>query len=160
MGSKRGAPAKVAARRVSAKAKAKATTKPSAAARPAPGAAPALRKVAFTMFQISDPERARAFYEGPLGLERGLHAPHGTWTEYDLPGGGCLALFCHPDKNAARPGGGNIAFEVDDLDRWLARMAEVGQTARGGVIKGPHCRMGNFVDPDGNGVILHQLDRR
>lgn len=29
---------------------------------------------------------ARAFYEEVLGLTRGLAAPNGVWTEYDLPG--------------------------------------------------------------------------
>ncbi|HMG56910.1 MAG TPA: hypothetical protein VK601_25605 [Kofleriaceae bacterium] len=32
-------------------------------------------------------------YEGSLGLAVGGHASSGVWTEYDLPGGGCLALL-------------------------------------------------------------------
>ena len=75
------------------------------------------QKVAFTMFAVTDPTRARNFYENVLGLTRGLAAPNGVWTEYDLPGGGCLALFCHPDPKFARsPGGASVAFEVADLD--------------------------------------------
>lgn len=51
-----------------------------------------LKKVAFTMYPVQDADRARTFYEGTLGLTRGKYSPNGIWTEYDLPGGGCLAL--------------------------------------------------------------------
>ena len=50
-----------------------------------------LKKVAFTMFPVKDTPRARAFYEGTLVLRVGSHSDNGVWTEYDLPGGGCLA---------------------------------------------------------------------
>ena len=57
-----------------------------------------LKKVAFTMYPVKDPVRARAFYEGTLGLKVGSHSSNGTWTEYDLPGGGCVALFATNDR--------------------------------------------------------------
>ena len=55
---------------------------------------PMLKKVAFTMYPISDVTRAREFYEQKLGLKIGNHGSRGDqwWIEYDLPGGGCLAL--------------------------------------------------------------------
>ena len=120
-----------------------------------------LQKIAFTMFQVEDPVRARSFYEDVLGLTRGLASPDGTWTEYDLPGGGCLALFRHPDPQQARPAGGaSVAFEVADLDALNQRLAAVGVTYQGEMIRGPNCRMSNILDSEGNGIILHQLDRR
>lgn len=119
-----------------------------------------LLKVAFTMFEVVDPPRARAFYEDTLGLTRGLASPDGTWTEYDLPGGGCLALFRHPaPDHTPRPGGAAIALEVRDLDAVRARLAAAGVQFVGGVIKGPHCRMANLHDSEGNMIILHQRDR-
>ncbi len=119
-----------------------------------------LQKVAFTMFQVADPVRARAFYEDTLGLTRGLASPDGTWTEYDLPGGGCLALFRHPDPAQRQaPGGAAIAFEVADLDALNVRLRALGVTYRGDVVHGPHCRMSNIVDSEGNGIILHELNR-
>lgn len=117
------------------------------------------KKVAFTMFSVEDPMRARAFYEDVLGLTRANGSTDGTWTEYDLPGGGCLALFRHPNPAfASTPGGASIAFEVADLDALNERLAAAGVVYKGGVIKGPHCRMSNIVDSEGNGIILHQLD--
>jgi catechol 2,3-dioxygenase-like lactoylglutathione lyase family enzyme len=118
------------------------------------------RKVAFTMFSIADPTRARAFYEDVLGLERGMSSPDGTWTEYDLPEGGCLALFRHPRPEHGRaPGGASLALEVADLDALNARLRAAGVVYQGDVIRGPHCRMSNILDSEGNSIILHQLDR-
>jgi predicted enzyme related to lactoylglutathione lyase len=115
-------------------------------------------KVAFTMFPVVDAKRARAFYEDVLGLERGLASPDGVWTEYDLPGGGCLALFCAPSPEmATKPGGASIALEVADLDALNQRLTTAGVQYRGGVVHGPNCRMSNIVDSEGNAIILHEL---
>lgn len=118
------------------------------------------QKVAFTMFNVVDPKRARAFYEDVLGFTRGLSSPDGGWTEYDLPGGGCLALFCHPSPEHRRaPGGASIAFEVSDLDALNERLRAAGVTYQGDVVHGPRCRMSNILDSEGNGIILHQRSR-
>jgi catechol 2,3-dioxygenase-like lactoylglutathione lyase family enzyme len=119
------------------------------------------QKVAFTMFPVAVPSRARAFYEGVLGLTRGLASPDGTWTEYDLPGGGCLALFRHPDPAFGRPpGGASVALEVADLDVLNRRLAKAGVVYQGGVVHGPQCRMSNILDSEGNAIILHERARR
>ena len=120
-----------------------------------------LKKVAFTLYPVTDPQRARAFYEETLGLTRGKHSENGVWTEYDLPGGGCLALFCHPDAAARSPGGGaSVAFEVADLDALNDRLRAAGVVYNGEVIHGPNCRMSNIRDSEGNGIILHELAKR
>lgn len=121
---------------------------------------PTIHKVAFTLFPVDDAARARAFYEGVLGLTPGMTSSSNAWTEYDLPGGGCLALFKHPDPTQAMKPGGCIAFEVDDVDAWVARLTAAGVALRGPIVRGPHCRMQNIADTEGNAIILHQLDRR
>src|SRR5262245_11027686 len=107
------------------------------------------QKVAFTMFAVEDSERARAFYEQTLGLQRGSASSNGVWTEYDLPGGGCLALFKHPDpaqRSAGGSGGATIAFEVDDLDRLMAELKAKDVAFTTGVIHSPVCRMAHIKD--------------
>jgi catechol 2,3-dioxygenase-like lactoylglutathione lyase family enzyme len=157
--------AKAAAPKAPARAKATATAAPpkkapARAKAKAKAKAPMLQKVAFTMFSVADATRARAFYEGVLGLTRGLAAPNGVWTEYDLPGGGCLALFCHPDPKFARaPGGASVAFEVADLDALNQQLAAAGVVYQGDMVHGPRCRMSNILDSEGNSIILHQLTR-
>jgi predicted enzyme related to lactoylglutathione lyase len=118
-------------------------------------------KVAFSMFQVSDAARARTFYEEVLGLERGLASPDGTWTEYDLPGGGCVALFRHPKPEmAGPPGGASVALEVRDLDQLSEQLRAQGVTLLGETVLGPNCRMLNILDSEGNTLILHQLNKK
>ena len=124
-----------------------------------PSPAGMFQKIAFTMFEIEDAVRARAFYEGVLGFTRGLASPEGTWTEYDLPGGGCLALFRHPNQKSGRAGGGAcVALEVSDLDALNRHLKKAGVVYKGDMVHGPHCRMCNILDSEGNTLILHQLD--
>ena len=120
-----------------------------------------IQKVAFTMFPITDTARARAFYERMLGLAVGSHSDSGVWTEYDLPGGGCLALFRHPDPNhTPRFGGASIAFEVSDLDGLNSRLHGEGVPYAADLVHSPVCRMSIIQDPDGNSIILHELKRK
>jgi predicted enzyme related to lactoylglutathione lyase len=119
-----------------------------------------LKKVAFTMYPIQDVGRARDFYEKKLGLTLGSHGNQGDkwWIEYDLPGGGCVALSNFTDEAPSANAGGTIAFEVEDLDALMARLKADGVTFRSGVIPGPHCRMAVCLDSEGNSLLLHQLN--
>jgi predicted enzyme related to lactoylglutathione lyase len=115
------------------------------------------KKVAFTMFPVVDATRARAFYEETLGLKRGSASPEGTWTEYDLPGGGCLALFRTKDIEPSSSAGGSIAFEVEDLDKLREELRTKGVEFKADLIHSPVCRMSVIKDSEGNSIILHEL---
>ncbi|MDI9240014.1 VOC family protein [Lysobacter sp. LF1] len=119
-----------------------------------------LKKVAFTMYPITDVARARGFYEGRLGLTPGSMGNQGEqyWIEYDLPGGGCLALTNFTQEKPSDSAGGTIAFEVDDLDTLIADLKSHEVPFRSDVIHGPNCRMAVCVDPEGNSLLLHQLN--
>ena len=129
-----------------------------APARPAVRAA--VKKVAFTMYPIQDAARARRFYEETLGLSVGMAGSKGDmhWIEYDLPGGGCLALT---NTNGAQPSataGGTIALEVADLPALVDRLKLLGVAFKAEGIRGPHCQMAVCLDSEGNPLLLHQLD--
>lgn len=119
-----------------------------------------LQKVAFTLYPIQDPERARGFYEHTLGLKRGLSADNGMWTEYDLPGGGCLALFKSDDLQPSASAGGSVAFEVTNLDATIAELKAKEVTFQNEMIHSPVCRMSIILDSEGNSIILHQLNEK
>ena len=117
-----------------------------------------IKKVAFTMYPVKDSARARAFYETTLGLTRGLSAPNGMWTEYDLPGGGCLALFATSDIEPSASAGGSVALEVEDLDALVARLKAAGVEFKNDNVVSPVCRMAIMLDSEGNSIILHKLN--
>lgn len=119
------------------------------------------KKVAFTMYPVKDAMRARDFYEKTLGLQRGpISSPDGMWTEYDLPGGGCLALFGGKDgPEPSAKAGGSVALEVDDLDRLIEILEGKGVEFAGEMVHSPVCRMAFIVDSEGNSIILHELKK-
>ena len=119
-----------------------------------------LKKVAFTMYPVEDTARARDFYETKLGLTVGSKSSNGVSTEYDLPGGGCFALFRGDQAKPSASAGGSIAFEVDDLDALVARLKADGVTVLQANIVSPVCRMAVIQDTEGNSLLLHQLNEK
>lgn len=115
------------------------------------------KKIAFTMYPALDVARARKFYEETLGFTPGLTGGQGGkyWIEYDLPGGGCLAIT---NTTGASPGGGTVAFEVEDLDTLISDLKRKGVEFKTDVIHGPNCRMSLCTDSEGNSILLHQLN--
>ena len=115
------------------------------------------KKVAFTMYPVSDVARARKFYEETLALKPGLAGGRDGmyWIEYDLPGGGCLAIT---NTTGDSPGGGTIAFEVEDLDRLITDLRTKGVSFKSDLSHGPNCRMAVCLDSEGNSILLHQLN--
>jgi predicted enzyme related to lactoylglutathione lyase len=118
-----------------------------------------IKKVAFTMYPVIDPARARRFYEETLGLKVGSHGNHGDqhWIEYDLPGGGCIALTNVTTDKPSTEAGGTIALEVEDLDALIADLKSKGVEFKSDIIHSPVCRMAVCVDSEGNALLLHQL---
>ena len=89
-----------------------------------------LRKVAFTMYPVKDMARARAFYEETLGLPPSSNGEKSPWVEFDLPGGGCLAITTVTPNEPSASAGGTIAFEVDDLPAAVAELKAKGVDLR------------------------------
>ena len=115
-----------------------------------------IEKIAFMAYPVTDMKRARAFYEGELGLKLSTK-PHDVWIEYDPPGG-CFALTTTMMPSAS--GGGLIAFEVENVDELTAHLRGRGVTVKAEPFSSPVCRMAIIADPDGNSVLLHQLTKK
>jgi uncharacterized protein YndB with AHSA1/START domain/predicted enzyme related to lactoylglutathione lyase len=120
----------------------------------------AVQKIAFTMYPVTDVARARKFYEETLGLAVGMAGGRGDmyWIEYDLPGGGCLAITNTSGEQPSAAAGGTVALEVSDLMALMDRLKLAGVTFKSEVIRGPHCKMAVCLDSEGNSILLHQLD--
>ena len=116
------------------------------------------RKVAFTMYPVTDIARARRFYEETLGLGPSPSNAASPWIEFDLPGGGCLAITNVTGEAPSAGAGGTIALEVEDLDALIADLKGKGVEFMADMIHGPACRMAVCKDTEGNSLLLHQLN--
>ena len=123
-----------------------------------------IKKVAFTMYPVKDLTRARDFYENTLGIKVGNIYEHkdGSWVEYDLPEGGCFALTnLAKDISPSATSGGSIAFEVEDLDAMLKELKKQNITVAMDKLVTPGvCSMAVILDTEGNGITLHQLNKK
>ena len=115
------------------------------------------KKVAFTMYPVDDMPRARKFYEETLGLGPAKQGATSPWVEFDLPGGGCIAITTVTQGKPSTAAGGTISLEVEDLDACMADLKAKGVTFLSDVIQSPVCRMAMCQDSEGNGILLHHL---
>jgi predicted enzyme related to lactoylglutathione lyase len=117
-------------------------------------------KVAFTMYPVKDMVRAERFYRETLGLGPSSGSVAHGWVEFDLPGGGCLALTTHSGSQPSAGAGGTIAFEVEDLDGLVATLKAKNVALPATDIQSPVCRMAMCIDSEGNRIVLHQLKKK
>lgn len=122
-----------------------------------------LKKVAFTMYPVTDLGRARNFSEQILNLKATAIYPQkagGSQIEYDLPQGGCFAIIDVIENIIhSTSSGGSIAFEVDDLDRLVSELKEKNVEFKLDNIVTPVCKMAVILDSEGNVLTLHQLTK-
>ncbi len=115
-----------------------------------------------TMLPVKDMDRARAFYEGPLGLKPGGLRPDGKFVY--VVGGSTLALFPKPEGTKADHTA--ISFRVADI------AASINELKRAGVMFEDYdfpglktvnhvCVLGAekaawFKDPEDNYLCIHE----
>ena len=115
-----------------------------------------------TMLPVKDMARARAFYEGSLGLEPGGFKPDGKFV-YRV-GGSTLALFPKPEGTKADHTA--ISFRVDDIAASIESLKRKDVAFEDydfpGLKTVNHvCVLGAekaawFKDPEGNYLCLHE----
>lgn len=115
-----------------------------------------------TMLPVIDMARARAFYEGCLGLKAGNLRPDGKFV-YKV-GGSTLALFPKPEGTKAEHTA--ISFRVEDIVSSIARLKESGVSFESYDLPGfktvDHvCVLGSekaawFKDTEGNYLCIHE----
>lgn len=115
-----------------------------------------------TLLPVKDMTRARAFYEGSLGLEPGGFKPDGKFV-YAV-GGSTLALFPKPEGTKADHTA--VSFQVDDIATSIKELKEAGVVFEDydfpGLKTVDHvCVLGAekaawFKDPEGNYLCLHE----
>ncbi|MEO8297891.1 MAG: VOC family protein [Burkholderiales bacterium] len=115
-----------------------------------------------TMLPVADMARARAFYEGCLGLVPGGLKPDGKFV-YQV-GGSTLALF--PKPGGTKADHTAISFQVPDIQAAIARLVKAGvvfedydfpdlKTVNHVCVLGSE-KAAWFKDPEGNYLCLHE----
>lgn len=115
-------------------------------------------EIAFSCYPVTDMARARAFYEGVLGLKAtwAVGEPGGMqWTEYDIANG-TLSLGAGAPDWKPTSSGCSVGLEVEDFDAAIAHLREKGVKFHMEPFPTPVCRMAFVLDPDGNAVCIHK----
>lgn len=117
--------------------------------------------IAFTAYGVSDMKKARAFYEGVLGLvPNGEYdkTPDSHWVEYNI-GQGTLGIG-QADEWPPSEIGASIALEVDDFDGFV----EILKAKKVPIVNGPNdfpaCHMVVIQDPDKNKLTIHKRKKK
>lgn len=114
-------------------------------------------ELAYSAYPVTDMARARAFYEGILGLTPSMvgGGEADCWVEYEIQGQALAIANVSPDWTPS-PQGGCVALEVDDFEAAVAEMKEKNVPITFGPIESPVCFMAGIADPDGSQIILHK----
>lgn len=118
-----------------------------------------ITEIAFTGTPVTDMKRARAFYEGVLGLKLTMESAGGMWVEYDL-GAATFGIGSYGEAWKPAADGTCVAFEVDNLDAEVTRLKSQGVLVPVEIMDTPVCRFAIICDPDNNRLMLHQRGKR
>lgn len=113
-----------------------------------------ITEIAFASVPVTDVKRARAFYEGVLGLGPTMESAGGSWIEYDI-GTGTFAIGNYPGWTPSDQGA-LICFEVDDVAAEITRLKSQGVTVHLDTMETPVCHFAIIHDPDGNKIGIHK----
>lgn len=115
-----------------------------------------VRKIGFVAVPVTNVPRARAFYEGALGLKPSEEMMGGMWIEYDI-GGDTLAIANVGDHWKPSDQGSSAALEVDDFEAAIGKLRVAVIPFAADPFETPCCHMAVVQDPDGNKIIIHKL---
>lgn len=113
-------------------------------------------EIAFSTYPVTDVARAKAFYEGVLGLKCAMdHASaDGHWVEYEI-GSGTLGLGRWDGWKPSKDGC-TVGLEVENFDDAVAHLKAAGVPITMGPFETPVCHMIMISDPDGNPLCIHK----
>ena len=115
-----------------------------------------VKKIGFVAIPVTEIKRARAFYEGVLGLEVSEEMMGGNWIEYAL-GEDTLAIANMGDRWTPSDQGTGAALEVEDFDEAIQKLKVAVIRFAAEPFETPCCHMAVVQDPDGNKVMIHKL---
>jgi catechol 2,3-dioxygenase-like lactoylglutathione lyase family enzyme len=120
-----------------------------------------ITEVAYTGYPVTDMPRARAFYEGVLGLvpAAAWEKEGRFWIEYELGPTALAITNLSPEWKPASEDGPVVALEVADFDAAVAALREARVRFTVEPMDSGACHMAVVADPDGNSVAIHQRNK-
>jgi len=115
-----------------------------------------IKALAFVGIPVTDMKRARAFYEGVLGLKVSEEMMSGKWVEYSL-GNNTLAIASVGPQWLPSDHGTGAALEVENFDEAVESLKDRHVPFTTEPFESPCCWMAIIKDPDGNNVVIHKL---
>ena len=115
-----------------------------------------VRGVDFVFYNVTDMDKAVAFYRDVLGLKV-IGEPGKMWTEFDT---GNLALVIGIYGGEPIPKGKkanvSVGLAVDDVKSALQHLKSKGVPINMDLQSFDPCFMASISDPDGNEIVIHQ----
>src|SRR5256712_13460366 len=115
-----------------------------------------IEALAFVGIPVTDMPRARAFYEGVLGLKASEEMMSGKWVEYSL-GNNTLAIASVGPEWLPSDQGTGAALEVESFDDTIKYLKDRHVRFSTEPYESPCCHMAIINDPDGNNIVIHKL---
>ena len=116
-----------------------------------------IKEIAFSVYAVTDMKKARAFYEGILGLKVGAEfdgSKNPNWVEYNI-GKSALAIGSSPDWKPSEHGA-SVALETDKFDEMIKKLKKHKVVFQVEPQDYPTCSMAVVNDPDKNKIIIHK----
>ncbi len=114
------------------------------------------KEFSFVCYAVTDVPRARAFYEGVLGLKPGsvYEGETNAFIEYEI-GPDTLAIGMGASNFKPGKTGATVALEVDDFENAVKELKEKKVKMLMDPQDFPSCHMVLIEDPDGNQIAIH-----
>jgi predicted enzyme related to lactoylglutathione lyase len=109
------------------------------------------KAVDYVHYEVSDLQKAVAFYRDVLGMK--LTAPGEFWAELEV--GSTTIGLCVPPPGVSGPPGCAVALAVDDVSEAVEELRAKGVTIVAGPEESPVCYWAIIKDMDGNFIWIH-----
>lgn len=108
---------------------------------------------------VSDQDRAKEFYAEKVGFTVVVDAPFGEgmrWVQLSPPAGGAAVTLVTWLQDMPAGSVKDVYLECTDIEATYRDLAGRGVTFTDQVFDSPFGKFAHFVDPDGNGWVLHE----
>ncbi len=120
-----------------------------------------ITEIAYSCYAVTDVKKARAFYEGVLGLKTGSvwEGDKMAFIEYEI-GPHTLTIGMGAPNFKPGPTGATVALEVDDFDGFVKKLKDSKVPVVMDAQDTGACHMMLVKDPDGNQIMIHQRKKK